>query len=240
MSENTKTGDNENRPLSDIEEQALYSMVEIDGFPFVDVAKLFGLSSARAAREAYDRVCEANRRLHGTINEARRAQQFKRYDEIFRQSKREFQETKLPKTTTTTKTDAGGNLIGTETKVEQKDGDPRMLRLALDSAKSIDDLFGLAAPKSVKVDSHSTHEININYDAMPLDELEKRAALATLRRQGLIVLDQVPGLPALPQTENSTPHQYEAGSAKTPALEEFQTQEQTHPEGSMPDDKHQT
>lgn len=217
--------------LSEAERQTLYHMAEIEGVAFGDLATLFGLSSAREAREIYADVREDNKKNARNNSDAMRTIQHQRYEDLFRESRREFGLSKRDKTTVTTRKDPSGNITGSEVRVETQNGDPRLMRMAMDCARSIDALFGLDAPKSVKIDTHSTHDVYINLEAMPTEELEQHALLAKLRRQGLLVLDQAPLPQAQRLTENKRPHDELPLEQSQPVAEELQTPQPSPPEG---------
>lgn len=193
--------------LSEVEKQSLHHMHEIEGVTFRDLSVIFGLDSAADARKVFDEVSQENLRIHKSMSASMRVSQLRRYEDLFRQSRREFEGSKRPRKTTTVKFDANDVKQGSEVRVEEEStGDPRMLRMAMDSARAIDALLGLDAPKSVKVEQNTTHDVTIRFEQMSIAELEQYTILAKLRRQGLIVLDQEPESQALPAPGSETQH----------------------------------
>lgn len=169
----------------------IFRRVELRGERMTVVARDLGLSKQRVHA-----ICERSRRmafeeLAEDFSEHRR-QTLLRLEHVYSEAMDSWEKSKAGRhSETETTTGLGVPVRSTSRQVAS--GDVRYLTEARQALTDIRELCGLDPTKAEVLEVHTTktHRVEIDYEAMTIEELEPLAMLAKLRRQGVIrILDE--------------------------------------------------
>lgn len=182
--------------------EAIFFALAVEGLTPKYVAAQFSVpGGAKEVLRIYEEV--RIERQDDYENHAALVRHFNRvnYERILRTSNEAFEESRLPKKKTVERSWSGGeNGSGSseETQEEERVGDPRFLTVQLAALKEIGNLVGAEQPKTVNINTRSTHQVFVDLLKLPEEELARRAAMAQLEQEGVLVIDQQPASAALP------------------------------------------
>lgn len=168
--------------LSPVQEEAIRQMIDIDGWTWEAVSRVYGISVTQV-REAWRRARASAESRFGTRSEMWRDQIVMMCLDVAGDAQECFEKSKKSKKKRVRKSTPQGDVF--ESHVETSNGDPRFLNTRLEAIKTI---AGIEVPAEINLNSKVEHDFKIMLE-MDDDKLEEMAALARLKQQGVLAID---------------------------------------------------